>query len=59
MDFVLEHDRLELARQRAAITIPPRHLGDEEIRDLVAFLQALTGDSVHSPPFGVPAWFTP
>ena len=54
-DFVIWQDRLELSRQARARDIAPVYLSDEEIGDLVAFLNALTGTaSVASPPFGVP-----
>jgi cytochrome c peroxidase len=58
-DFILHQDTIEMERQIAAIGITPLHLSDTEIRDLVAFLEALTGETVHNPPFGVPAWFEP
>jgi cytochrome c peroxidase len=58
-DFVVLQDRLELARQVQAVRIAQRHLTDPEIRDLVAFLEALTGTGVASPAFGVPADFRP
>ena len=58
-DFILHQDTIEMERQIAAIGITPLHLSDTDIRDLVAFLEALTGETVHNPPFGVPAWFEP
>ena len=58
-DFILSQDRIEQQRQIRAIQISPRQLTDREVRDLVAFLEALTGESVHAPPFGVPSWFEP
>ncbi|MGA9411716.1 MAG: cytochrome c peroxidase [Roseobacter sp.] len=59
VDFILDEDVIETKRQVAAIQIAPRQLADAEIRDLVAFLEALTGTTVHKPPFGVPKWFKP
>lgn len=58
-DFILSQDAIEIKRQLAAIQISPRQITDQEIRDLVAFLEALTGETVHKPPFGVPSWFEP
>ncbi|WP_298912137.1 cytochrome c peroxidase [uncultured Roseobacter sp.] len=58
-DFVIQSDRLEMARQRRAITQKPRHLEDAEIKQIVAFLESLTGTTVDDPPFGVPKWFEP
>ena len=58
-DFILDADKLEIKRQLAAIQISPLQLTDTEIREIVAFLEALTGETVHKPPFGVPPWFEP
>lgn len=58
-DFIVWQDRFEMARQRAKVDIMPVDLSDSEIAQLVAFLHALTGTSVETPPFGVPAGFTP
>jgi len=54
VDFIILQDRAELARQRRGIApvVPP--LSESEISDLVAFLQALTGTTLDTPPFGVP-----
>ncbi len=58
-DFLVQSDRLEMRRQAAAVSMTAKPLSDSDIRDLVAFLEALTGESVHAPPFGVPSWFRP
>ncbi len=58
-DFVVQSDQREMERQTRAIKMQARSLDDSEIADIVAFLQALTGDSVDNPPFGVPSWFKP
>ena len=58
-DFVVQSDRREMERQAQAIKMQPRLIDDGEIADIVAFLHALTGDSVDNPPFGVPSWFKP
>ncbi|WP_240705101.1 cytochrome-c peroxidase [Pacificoceanicola onchidii] len=55
IDFILASDRLEIARQTAAVDMPSVSLTDAEIADLEAFLNALTGTSVNDLPFGVPA----
>jgi len=60
VDFVIQQDRLEMARQRAKTDITPVALSDHEINEIIAFLAALTGTkSVTDPPFGVPDWFQP
>ncbi|WGW05275.1 cytochrome-c peroxidase [Tropicibacter oceani] len=53
-DFVLAQDRLEMARQAEAINLPRVALSNEEITDLEAFLNALTGTSTDKLPLGVP-----
>ncbi|MEM1387840.1 MAG: cytochrome c peroxidase [Pseudomonadota bacterium] len=59
-DFIILEDRLELARQARARDVAPVSLSDDEIADIVSFLNALTGTySVENPPFGVPADFDP
>ncbi len=54
VDFVIAQDRLEMARQAAAIdiTLPP--LDDAAIADLIAFLHALTGETAETRPLGRP-----
>ena len=58
-DFVVWQDRFEMQRVRNTIDIVPVALTDAEIDALVAFLNALTGTSVDTPPFGVPKGFEP
>jgi cytochrome c peroxidase len=53
-DFVVRADRLEAARHRRALDIPPRALSDAEVADLAAFLQALTGTASIEGRLGVP-----
>lgn len=55
VDFVIQSDRLEMARQAQArdIHLAPRH--DRDIDDLVAFLQALTGEGAAAQVSRVPA----
>jgi cytochrome c peroxidase len=59
IDFVIQEDRREMARQAAKLDILPQELSHAEIDDLVAFMHALTGSSVDSPIFGVPTGFQP
>jgi len=60
IDFVIQEDRLEMARQERMLDIKPLALADKDVDDLVAFMHALTGTtSVTNPPFGVPDWFEP
>ncbi len=54
VDFMVWQDPRELARQARARDIEPVNLSDTQISELVAFLNALTGKSVTSPPFGQP-----
>ncbi len=55
LDFIVQQDRREIARQRAAIDIAPVALTDAEIEDVVAFLQSLTGATAEKRPLGRPA----
>lgn len=54
IDFVVWQDPYEMARQARARDIEPIALTDEEVDDLVAFLNSLTGTSIKNPPFGQP-----
>ncbi|MEO0357642.1 MAG: cytochrome c peroxidase, partial [Pseudomonadota bacterium] len=56
IDFVIQSDRRELARQARARDIVPLALTDQDVRDLEAFLNSLTGASVAAGQFrlGVP-----
>ncbi len=58
-DFVVWQDQLELQRVQSKVDIEPVQLTDQEIDALVAFLNALTGTSTDTPPFGVPEGFEP
>ncbi len=53
-DFVIRSDTLEMARQarRLDISLPP--ISDAEIDDIVAFLNALTGETARDRPLGRP-----
>ena len=53
-DFAVQQDRLEIARQTAAINMRPIALTDTEIADLIAFLNALTGKTALTGPMGRP-----
>lgn len=43
IDFAIQSDTREMARQEAVLDIAPVNLADEEVADLIAFLKALTG----------------
>lgn len=58
-DFIIQSDTREIARQSQAIKVKSQTLEDAEIAQIVAFLKSLTGTTLHTPPFGVPAWFKP
>ena len=53
-DFAIRQDRFEMARQTAAIDLRPIALTGAEIADLVAFLNALTGETALTRPMGRP-----
>ena len=44
MDFVVQEDAREMARQAAKIDIVPKSLTDDDVDALVAFMEALTDD---------------
>ncbi|MDJ0992075.1 MAG: cytochrome c peroxidase [Dinoroseobacter sp.] len=55
IDFVIQTDRLEMARQAATRDIRIGLLDEDKISDLVAFLHALTGKTADGPrPLGRP-----
>ena len=54
VDFAILQDGREMARQEAAIEKRPVDLSDEDIADLVAFLNALTGETADDRPLGRP-----
>ena len=53
-DFAIREDIREMARQAAVRDLAPFHLEDHEIKDLVAFLHALTGETALTRPLGRP-----
>lgn len=53
-DFLIWQDSSEIARQQRVLAPSSPPLSDTEIEALVAFLKALTGSSLETPPFGVP-----
>ncbi|MEL7027494.1 MAG: cytochrome c peroxidase [Pseudomonadota bacterium] len=53
-DFAIHEDRFEMARQALARDIQPINLSDADVDDLVAFLEALTGETVEPRPLGRP-----
>jgi cytochrome c peroxidase len=55
IDFVIQDDRLEIARQARARDIAIGPLSDAEIADLIAFLGALTGQAAAAQASAVPA----
>ena len=54
IDFVIQSDIREMARQDAAIDIKPMSLSDRDIADLVAFLNSLTDYRAKERPLGRP-----
>ena len=53
-DFAIQEDRLEMARQVRRVDIEPVNLTDADVADLVAFLNALTGETADTRPLGRP-----
>ena len=54
IDFVIQSDILEMARQAEKIDIEPVELSNKDVDDLVAFMHALTGKTALKRPSGVP-----
>ena len=54
VDFAIQQDSREMARQAEARDVFLPSLTDKEIADLVAFLNALTGESLDDRPLGRP-----
>ena len=54
IDFVIQSDVLEMARQERALDIALPPLSDEDVQELVAFLNALTGETADLRPLGRP-----
>lgn len=53
-DFIIWSDTREMARYRAQVDIQPVTLSEAHVRDLVAFLEALTGETALIRPLGRP-----
>ncbi|MEP5152760.1 cytochrome c peroxidase [Planktotalea sp.] len=54
IDFVVQSDSREMARQNQALDITPAALSDQEINELEAFLRSLTGVTRNDRPMGRP-----
>ena len=54
IDFIVQDDMKEMARQNAKLDIKPIVLSRSEISDLIAFLNALTGKTATKVRLGVP-----
>ena len=54
VDFAIQQDKAEMARQAAKLDIHPASLSQNDITDLVAFLHALTGETADARPLGRP-----
>ncbi|WP_224824450.1 cytochrome-c peroxidase [Cognatishimia sp. MH4019] len=54
IDFVIQSDAREMARQEAKVDIAPRDLSDRDVAELVAFLHSLTGATARARPLGRP-----
>lgn len=54
IDFVIQSDRLEMARHAATVDVRPVTLSDSQVDDIVAFLESLTGVTALERPLGRP-----
>ena len=54
IDFLVWDDRIEMKRYKEKIDINPIPLSEEEIRNLVSFMHALSGRSAEKLRFGIP-----
>lgn len=54
IDFIVQSDTLERARHRQALDLTPQTRSARDIADLVAFLNALTGETAQTRPLGRP-----
>lgn len=54
VDFIVQQDSREMARQEAAIEITAIPMSDGDVADIVAFLNALTGATADTRPLGRP-----
>lgn len=55
VDTAIRADQQEMRRQTQAISTTPIRLSDQDVSDLVAFLNALTGETANARPLGRPA----
>ena len=54
IDFISFSDRFERERLISKIDIKPVSLSEEEIENLIEFLNSLTGKSMNNRPLGIP-----
>ena len=54
VDFIVQADSREIARQRAKVDITPVELSDRQIAEITAFLESLTGETALERPLGRP-----
>ena len=54
IDFVVQSDPLEIARQAAKVDISPISLNDAEVSDILSFLSSLTGKTSSLGSLGIP-----
>ena len=54
VDFIVQADHREIARQRATVDIASVRLTDTEVSEIVAFLESLTGETALDRPLGRP-----
>ena len=54
IDFVIQSDSIEIARQAAKVDISPISLNDTEVSDILSFLSSLTGKASTLGRLGIP-----
>ena len=45
LDFVIQSDQYEMSRQASKLDIEPRDLSENQINNIIAFLESLTGET--------------
>ena len=54
IDFVVQSDQREINRQKQLIDINKIHLSDDDVSDIILFLESLTGKTAELGRLGIP-----
>jgi len=54
LDFVIQSDQYEMSRQASKLDIEPSHLSENQINNIIAFLESLTGETALKGRLGQP-----